>query len=220
MTISYLGHAAFKIKGSNGTLVFNPYGKSVVGESMKKTSSDIVLTSIKDSEEYAAIDRVTDNPYVISGPGEYEVKEMMVIGFRQQDPKDKESYVSSNNVIYRVEVDGVNICHLGAITTKLTSEDREKLGDVHVLMLPVGGGDTIESKLAAQIVNEIEPAIVLPCRFQDVNGNALTKGLEDVQKFIDALGVVAERDQVTLKLKDLDFNNIEDSGSRIVVLNK
>ena len=152
---------------------------------MPNLSADIVLVTHNHSD-HNNVAGVKGEPFVINGPGEYEVKEVFVNGISSfhDDNGGKERGL---NTIYLIEAEDLKFCHLGDLGQKqLTDEQLEKIDGVDVLMIPVGGGKyTIDSSAAQKIISQIEPRIVIPMHF------ALPKNkaeLDDVSKFLKTMG--------------------------------
>ena len=137
-------------------------------------------------------------PFVVSGPGEYEIKGVFINGIASFHD-DKEGKERGQNTIYLIEAEGIRFCHLGDLGQKqLTDEQLEKIDVVDVLMIPVGGKYTIDSSQAQKIIGQIEPRIVIPMHF----ALPKTKGeLDDVSKFLKTMGKnsVIPQDKLVLK---------------------
>lgn len=180
MEIYPLGHASFRIKGKGATVVTDPYLKSV--------GADIVTVS-HGHFDHSEISKISGDPFVISGPGEYEVKGITVVGIPSYHD-DQNGAQRGNNVIYKMVVDEVRICHLGDLGHKLTDEQLEAIGDVDILLVPVGGFYTIDPEVASQVVAQIEPLVVIPMHYFK---EGLDKGkfgkLATVDVFLKQMGV-------------------------------
>ncbi|MDO8424322.1 MAG: MBL fold metallo-hydrolase, partial [bacterium] len=117
------------------------------------------------------------------------------------------------NTIYTIETEDLKICHLGDFgQNELTDEQLETIGEVDILMVPVGGVYTIETKEALKVMSQVEPKITLPMHY------ALPKlkvKLDGVDKFLKAVGVKSMEPlpKLTIKKKDLSAEE-----ARIVVL--
>jgi len=136
--------------------------------------------------------------FVIDGPGEYEVSEVSVLGFRTRAHTDSEDEKSTT--VFRVIMKGISVAVLGHIHPKLTDEQLEKLGTIDVLLVPVGGnGYTLDAKGAASIVKAIEPKVVIPTHY-DEKGLKFEVPQAGVDEFFKEMGVEAEKTS-NLKLK-------------------
>jgi L-ascorbate metabolism protein UlaG (beta-lactamase superfamily) len=199
MIITYQGVEFFKVQFGDTTLAFNPISK----ESKFKSSrffADIALVSINHSDMNGS-ENLSYNgkePFVITGPGEYEVKDIFIKGFgSKSNYGDKERI----NTIYSVTLENMNLCFLGALSDiNLSSEVKEALGDVDILFLPIGDDGVIDAVKAEKLSVEIEPKIIIPMHFGDVgNKDALKKYLKEAGE-----ENVKPIDKLTIKKKDLD----------------
>lgn len=188
MDITSLGHSAFRLRGKSASVVTDPYDSTMVGLKFPKHTEASVVTISHDHEDHNAASIVEGNPYVIRGPGEYDVQGISVVGFSSFHD-DKEGSVRGKNTIYRIEIDGIVIVHLGDLGHELTSSQVEALDGVDILMIPVGGTFTIDAKTAVKIVKEIDPYIVIPMHYQRPELNQKAFGeLEPVATFVKEIG--------------------------------
>ena len=95
------------------------------------------------------------------GPGEYEVSDVFITGI-QTYADDKHGKVRGKNTAYLFELEGMVICHLGALGHTLTAEQREQMSNVDILLIPVGGHTTIDATQASDVISTLEPHIVIP----------------------------------------------------------
>lgn len=161
MDIIWHGQSCFTIKGKKGTVVTNPFADDVKSEKLK---GDIILVTDIPSEKGGKkptkkLTAVAGEPKIFDIPGEYEVTEIAVIGMPV--PEDKKT-------VYLLRVDDMAICFLGNIDKPLPAEAIEKIGDVDVLMIPVGGIDCLDAKKAHELIESIEPRIVVPMSYEDL----------------------------------------------------
>ncbi len=102
---------------------------------------------------------------MIEEPGEYEVKDIFIQGIPSFHDEE-EGKKRGQNTIYTIEAEGIRLCHLGDLGQKeLNSDQLEKIGDIDILMVPVGGVYTINSKGAAKIISQIEPRLIIPMHY-------------------------------------------------------
>jgi L-ascorbate metabolism protein UlaG (beta-lactamase superfamily) len=90
------------------------------------------------------------------------------------------------NTVFVIDVDDVMICHLGDLGHVLTAEQVAEIDGVDVLLVPVGGGSTIDAVQAAQVVRQLEPKIVIPMHYKTENEK---KDLETAERFLKEMGV-------------------------------
>lgn len=187
--IWWYGQACFKIKGKNASLVFDPYDASFTGLSPLKLAADIVLVSHRhlDHNNLAAVGSSsgTGAPFVIAGPGEYEISGVNIVGISSFHD-DKQGTLRGKNTVYHVTIDEVNIVHLGDLgQKKLTQEQVEALSTCDILLIPVGSVYTISGRDAPDIVAQVEPKIIIPMHYKTAG---LKIDLEPVDSFLAAMG--------------------------------
>ena len=188
MDITYVGHSSFRIRSKLATIVTDPYPSNLGGLKYPKHVSADVVTVSHDHEDHAATSQIEGTPYIVRGPGEYEVKGVGIIGFSVFHD-DQSGMKRGKNTIYRLDVDGISIVHLGDLGHKLSSEQLENLDGVDVLLIPVGGIYTIDAADAVQVIHDIEPSIVIPMHFgrSEFTDQAF-KDLSPVSVFMTAMG--------------------------------
>lgn len=211
MEISYLGHSCFEIKDRRSqsglvTVVIDPFDPKMMGLPFKKQiSADLVLVS-HDHSDHNFTSAISGQPYVVSGPGEYEVKEVKIFGVSSFHD-EKEGLERGRNTIYSFEIDGVRLCHLGDLGTSLTDTQLEQIGKVDILFIPVGGTYTIDPKKAVEVATALEPLIVIPMHYK-VPGLPAQAGmkafetLHGVEDFVREFGKTQKNETVLKITKD------------------
>lgn len=215
MHIIWKGQACFQILASQGKgeqilIVIDPFDESL-GLRVPRLEADILLIS-HSHPDHNNKKAVSGNPFLIEGPGEYEVKGIFIQGISSwhDDSLGKER---GQNTIYTIEAEEMKICHLGDLGQKeLTSAQIEEISDIDILMIPVGGVYTINSKGAQKIISQIEPKIVIPMHYQIPK---LKLKLEGVDKFLKTMGQKSIEPQPKLLIKKKDLIK---EGTKIVVL--
>lgn len=204
MDIFYSGHSSFRLKGKTATVVTDPFDPKMVGFKYPSTEADIVTIS-HDHDDHNKADLIKADPKIISGPGEYEIKEVTILGFPSfHDSKKGEE--RGKNTIYVFEIDGIRVCHLGDLGEKLSETLIEALGEIDVLLIPVGGTYTIGSREAVELVQDIEPSYVLPMHFlaDGMNKTSFEK-LEPVDPFLREVGLTVEKmPKLSIKKEEID----------------
>jgi L-ascorbate metabolism protein UlaG (beta-lactamase superfamily) len=204
MEITHLGHSSFRIKGKNAILVVDPFHGEQTGLKFPKNVVADVVTVSHNHQGHNAVEAVDGSPFCINGPGEYEVKGIGILGFPTYHDTEKGAKLGKNTV-YHIEVDGIDILHLGDLGELPSTKDVESFGNVDILIIPVGGTFTIDASSAAKLVAEIEPKVVIPMHYQVEGMNAAVyKDLAPVSAFLKELGkeaVVAVPKYVTTKDK-------------------
>jgi L-ascorbate metabolism protein UlaG (beta-lactamase superfamily) len=209
MNISYFGHSCFKIEekinGENVVLVTDPFDKEV-GLKVPNVEADIVTVSHEHSD-HNNVSALRKNPFVINCAGEFDVKGVIVEGINSLHGGDKGS-----NIIFRIDVEGVSLAHLGDLGDILDNKQLEKLGGVDILFVPVGGKYTLDAKKAVEVISQIEPRIVVPMHYKTKDSKIDIDGLD---KFIKEIGIAANyEDKLKINKKDLPVEDM-----RLVVFN-
>ncbi len=195
MDITWLGHSSFKIRGKEGTVVTDPFDPKSVGLEWKTPKADVVTVSHGHHDHnnvegvQASAGRSEKGIFVVEGPGEYEVQGIVVRGWStfHDEVSGKKS---GKNVVYLIEMERIKVLHLGDLGHELSAELLEDIGQVDVLLVPVGGVYTIDSKTAAKVSKAISPAYVVPMHYQ-VRGLApeVFKDLTGVDEFLKEMDV-------------------------------
>ena len=185
MEITHIGHSCFKIKGKEVTLVIDPYDPKI-GYKLPKLESDILLVTHKHFD-HNNIDGVSGYSLLIDGPGEYEKKGVFIYGIPTSHD-DKQGKERGTNTIYLIDIDGFTILHLGDLGHELAQETLEKISEVDVLMVPVGGKYTLDAEMASEVISEIEPGFVLPMHYKTVD-LVDPSDIEGVDEFLKEMGI-------------------------------
>lgn len=181
MDILWHGQACFRIKGKIANILIDPFDPKVTNlKAPKDFSADVVLKS-HDHADHNYITEVTGQPVIIEGPGEYEVKGVAIVGVTSFHDKTEGSE-RGKNTLFNLLVDGLSIVHLGDLGHLLTEEQIAAIGNTDILMLPVGGFYTIDSKEAAEVVAQLEPKIIIPMHYSIEGHNPNLAGVEGFLK--------------------------------------
>ena len=215
MNIIWHGQSLFQIitapkKNSQIKIVIDPFDKSL-GLKIPSLEADILLVTHQ-HHDHNNIKAVAGKPALFEGPGEYEAKDVFIQGIPSfhDDSQGKER---GENTIYTIETEGLRLCHLGDFgQNELIEEQLEKIGEIDILMIPVGGTYTISSKEALKIMSQLEPKITIPMHY------ALPKlkiKLDSLDKFLKAFGIKSLEPTKKLSIKKRDMSSEE---VKIIVL--
>lgn len=216
MQLNWYGQSCFKITASFKkniliSIIIDPFSEEI-GIKLPKLEADILLIS-HNHFDHNNIKSVLNNPFLIINPGEYEIKGVFIQGI-QSFHDNFDGKERGSNTIYVIEAEEMRICHLGDLGQKeLTSEQLEKIGEIDILMIPIGGESTISGKEALKIISQIEPKIVIPMHYYLPK---LKKPLEKPDNFFKNLGIkkIEPINKLSIKKKDI----ISDE-TKVVVLN-
>jgi L-ascorbate metabolism protein UlaG (beta-lactamase superfamily) len=195
MQIQYFGLSSFKITTKEATVITDPFDKES-GLTPPRGAADIVVLAEKNNKLYNATSGVSGEPFMVTDPGEYDIKGVTITGIPLK--QDEGRYVT----IYLIESEGLSILNLTHIRDwNIKQDDLEDLGEIDILILPVGSNSVLTPKLASQIVHEIEPKIVIPSHYQTAG---LSLSYEKIDDFLKQVGNKSETaEKLTVKKKDL-----------------
>lgn len=204
MQIQYFGLSSFKISTKDATVVTDPFHKDS-GLTPPRGAADIIILADRLNKLYSATSGFSGTPFLANTPGEYDVKGVTITGIPL---KQEEKFVT----IFLIESEDIRILNLTHIKDwNLTEDELEELGEIDVLIVPVGGNTVLSASQAAKIVNEIEPKIIIPSHYKMPG---LILDVDPLDKFAKEMGGKNEQmDKLTLKKKDLP-----EEGTRVVVL--
>ena len=188
MDIYWHGQSFFKIKGKSATIITDPFDPEFVGLKLPKDMEADLVSVSHDHGDHNNSAAVTNDPILLQGPGEYEVKGVAVVGVQSHHDNEKGAE-RGKNTIYNFHIDGLNIVHLGDFGQEvLTQEQISDIGQTDILLIPVGSVYTIDGKTASEIVAQLEPRIIIPMHYKT---EGLKFELEPVENFLKAMGVEA-----------------------------
>jgi len=201
MEIQFKGESCFVIKNEKSTqIILDPT------TTLKNVTAQIITFS--QGEKGNHLEEISGNPQILNWPGEYEIDGISITGIATNDNKNMRE-----NIVFKLVVENIRICHLGNFNIKANNEILDKIGNVDILILPVGGQNTITAEEAKEIIEEIDPRIIIPMHYQ-INDEKLKKGT--LQDFLKKMG------QIETEAKDLykiTKNQLPDDKSEVVVLN-
>ena len=185
MDITYYGHSCFRIRGREGTIVTDPFQPSI-GYAVPHVAADICTIS-HDHPGHNNAGALSGDPYLINGPGDYEVSGIFVLG-RPAYHDSKRGKERGRNTIFSFEVDDVNVTHLGDQGHVPGQSTVEAIGDVDVLLVPVGGQATLSASMASDVINLLEPRLVIPMHYR-TSDYAGDTDLDAVSRFLKEMGL-------------------------------
>jgi L-ascorbate metabolism protein UlaG (beta-lactamase superfamily) len=202
MIITYFGKQFFKIQQGETVLSFNPVSKSSKSGINAHFGADIALITTN-HPDYNGLEQLSHGervPFAITGPGDYEVKEIFIKGVLGNALIANKKYI---NTIYIFSIDNINIVFLGALSDgEISKEAREAINSPDILFIPIGGKDSVngvsllDAKVSARLASSLEPKMIIPMDYDNVSLKAFLKETgEEKAEVVDKL---------TIKLKDLE----------------
>ncbi|HEY7349812.1 MAG TPA: MBL fold metallo-hydrolase [Ktedonobacterales bacterium] len=195
MELTWLGHSCFRLRGKEVTVITDPFGPQL-GYTLGRISAQIVTIS-HDHPGHNNVAAVGGDPYVLRGPGEYEVQDVLVTAVASYHDAERGKRLG-RNTIYLMHIDDLAVCHLGDLGHLLTDQQREEMSDVDILLVPVGGKNTINAAQAAEVISQIDPRIVIPMHYATPATEGKVEGLDPLEKFCREMGVEAAEPQPKL----------------------
>lgn len=177
MDIQWHGENCVSFKGKSGTLLVNPNDA--------KVPADVVLTNSL-GRDHKALTGFNKETRIFDLPGEYEAKGIFIQGITAYDrPREKDADKkdeAQKMIIFSFEMDGFKICHLGNLGHKLTPEMLEAIGDVDILLVPVGGVGCLNAEKAHEVIEQIDPRVTIPVNYKDPSAFLKEVGIASPQK--------------------------------------
>lgn len=211
MQITWLGQSCFKIEVKSGdeevTVVTYPFDAEKIGLKLPRTiTADIVLQQGA-TLAHPVETRDGKRPFVISGPGEYEVKGVFVYAIAIP------AEAGVNAHLFRIEAENIVLVHPGPLAKTPSDTELQALENLDILFVPVGGNGTLDAKSASSLVSELEPRLTIPMQF---NTEGLKTKADEVGPFLKAVGAKSETmPKLKIARKDLPVDDM-----KVVVLEK
>lgn len=194
MILTFHGGACVKAVAGDTTLVFGPVSKQSKNFKPANFGADVAFVSLNHADMNGAdeVGRGDRQPFVISGPGEYEVKDMTAAGFSSGSMYAGEGRI---NTVYSVHFDGMSLMYLGALGDLDLPQEVMEMDAPDILFLPIGGEGVLSPSEAAKLAVKLEPKIIIPILFDD----------KSLKQFLKEAGEESVKpvDKLTLKRKDL-----------------
>lgn len=201
MIITYFGKQFFKVQQGEMVLAFNPVSKSSKLPISTRFGADIALITCN-HPDFNGAEQLTHGerePFLINGPGAYEVKEIFIKGVMSKGEISGKKYI---NTVYLLTVDNIDIVFLGALSNpELDKDSREAIEEPDILFVPVGNKDILDPKQAAKLASSLEPKLIIPMDYDPASLKVFLKEMgEEKAEVVDKL---------TLKKKDLEGKEAE-----------
>lgn len=218
MRLRWYGQSAFELKGSDGTVFVDPFG-SMDGlkdrgiefhyPPIEGVDADLLLVT-HEHQDHNAVEVISGSPHVIrstAGTLESPLGEVVAVA-SEHDPAAGTQ--RGPNTIFVFSLDGLRICHMGDFgQSELRPEQRAAIGSVDLLLVPVGGGPTIDDAGAADVAAALDARWIVPMHYRN---EAFGGGfLNPVDPFLERFERVARLDR-----PELDSDNLTDDGAVLV----
>ena len=211
MKIEWLGHSSFKLTESTGiSLITDPFDAVKVGVPYPEVSADIVTVS-HDHFDHNCTGAVKEYKMLVNTPGDHGVDGVDIFGFKSYHD-DKKGLLRGKNVVFRIRMDGVEVCHLGDIGEELSPMLAELIGSINVLLIPVGGRYTIDAAEAKEYVDRLMPDVVIPMHYMM---DGYRTQFDELDEFLD---LFPKEDVEYADTAALEFDRTDFDGERTRVI--
>ncbi len=214
MEIKWYGHASFLITSEQGVkIITDPYEPGAYGGGISygaiPDEADIVTVS-HDHADHNYVTGLPGRPQVIKGAGRHEAKGIVFEGFPTYHDSSKGSE-RGKNTVFIFSVDGIRVCHLGDLGHILSDKEVDEIGELDVLLIPVGGFYTIGPKEATTVAEQLKPKLTIPMHFKT---DKCDFPIEPVDNFLQGKKEVKKVDGSTFSFTKKELGE----GMGIVVL--
>ena len=207
MELTWYGLSCFRLnERKHASVITDPYnGKT--GLPTLKLKADVVTVS-HDAPGHNYVSAVSGMQHTLDGPGEYEIGNVFITGIVTK------SSAKANNVIFLFDYDGLKVAHLGDLDKVPSQTELEALEEVNVLLLPVGGGNSLNAAQASELVSMLEPNIVVPMHYKlpDINLE-----LDELDRFLKEMGVTDPTEEDSLKIS---LTNLPEETETVILTPK
>ncbi|MFZ1399145.1 MAG: MBL fold metallo-hydrolase [Candidatus Promineifilaceae bacterium] len=208
MEITWYGLSCFRLnERKHAAVVTDPYNGHLGLPALKLKADVVTISHDAPGHNYATA--VSGMQHSLNGPGEYEIGNVFITGI-----VTKSTARANNNVIFLFDYDGLKIAHLGDLDKVPSQTEIEALEEVNVLLLPVGGGNSLNAAQASELVSMLEPNIVVPMHYK-LPG--LNLELDDLDRFLKEMGVTDPTEEDSLKIS---LTNLPEETETVILTPK
>jgi len=210
MKIKWLGHSCFLLTSNSGVRVLTDPFDEQVGYELPAVETDVVTVS-HDHFDHNHVSVVKGNFACIDKPGKFSERGIDITGvstFHDENGGAKRG----TNIVFKFDIDGIRVCHCGDLGHLLTPEQIKEIGEVDVLLLPVGGVFTVDAAGAYEVAKQLKPAVTIPMHFKT---EMLKFQVDGVDNFLSVAGGGEKAGKQEI---ELDKDSLK-GPSKIVVLN-
>jgi L-ascorbate metabolism protein UlaG (beta-lactamase superfamily) len=214
MEITWYGHSCFRLTERGlATVVTDPYDYKVVGYEPLKLKADIVTIS-HDTPGHNNLSAVKGDPHLLDGPGEFEIGDVFITGI-YSNGHTKKNANEPRNTLFAFDYNGINVLHLGDLNRVPTQTEVEDFGPIHVALVPVGAGGSLNAIKATEVISLLEPNIVIPMHYKTDASLQTAEPMEPLAKFLKEMGLAHIETVPSLKIQNV--SSLPDE-TKVVVL--
>ena len=194
MILTFHDGSCIRASAGDTAIVFGPVSKQSKNFKPTNFGADVAFISLNHADMNGAEEagRGDKQPFVVSGPGEYEIKEITASGYPAGSMYDKEGKI---NTVYSIHFDGLSVLYLGALGDMDLPSEVLEMDSPDILIIPVGGEGTLNAAEAEKLAVKLEAKIVIPILYDD----------KSLKTFLKEAGAESTKavDKLTLKPRDL-----------------
>lgn len=184
MDITWLGHACFRIESGGATILTDPCPPDIGLPGYEPSASVVTVSNAHPNHSHLDGLDPEAAPRVLTRPGEFQISGAHIIGLRTSLKRDDE--IVAENTAFLIELDDVIVCHMGDLAAPPSARAMGHLSEAQVLLLPAGGDCTLEPAQAVEVINAIQPRIVIPMHYHTPGSLA---GVGPLEPFLREMGV-------------------------------
>ncbi|MEM9796130.1 MAG: MBL fold metallo-hydrolase [Pseudomonadota bacterium] len=173
MRVTWYGQAALRLEGQDISVITDPYTPNVLGYAAIEDSADVVLTSSDDDDAHCRSDLIPGSPAIANtldiagdGQGEGDVGGLTVRAIAAEEWEHHPRGTAGQNAMYRFNLDGIEIAHMGDVGNALTEDQIAFFEGVDVLLALTGGPPTIALPDLMHMIHRTRPKLVIPMHFR------------------------------------------------------
>lgn len=188
MILTYHEGACIRAQAGDTTIVFGPVSKASKNFKPTNFGADVAFASLNhpDMNGVGEAGRGDKQPFVIAGPGEYEIKEITATGFPSGS---KYGGDAQTNTVYSVHFDDLSVMYLGALGDLDLPSEIMEMDAPDILIVPVGGSGTLSPSEAQKLAVKLEAKIVIPILYDDKSLKQFLKEAGESTSPVDKLTV-------------------------------
>ncbi len=194
MILTFHEGSCIRASAGDTTIVLGPISKQSKNFKPTNFGADVAFISLNHADMNGSEEagRGDKQPFVVSGPGEYEVKEITASGYPAGSMYEKEGRI---NTVYSIHFDGISVLYLGALGDMDLPHEVLEMDSPDILIIPVGGEGTLNAAEAEKLAVKLEAKVVIPILFND----------KSLKTFLKEAGAESTKpvDKLTLKPRDL-----------------
>jgi len=208
MKIKWFGQSCFSLTAENGTkIVTDPYSNmfgSMAGFKLPEIDAHIVTIS-HNHGDHNNVGAVMGDFVCLKDPGAFSQEGIGIKGV-QTFHDDVSGKKRGKNIVYNFRIDGLSVCHCGDLGHLLSPEQISEIGNVDILLLPIGGRAVLDASGATEVMKQLNPAVVIPMHYRTKSMGILGFIFGKVDTFITA----SKKDAINYKELDVNLSNIKD----------